>query len=111
MALALFDLDETLIKGDCSTLWSREMVRLGWVDGALFMEQDTQLMSAYCEGKLAMEDYMAFSLVPMAGRRESEVAERVADFVRRVIAPVVYQEARKTIDTHRAIGDMTFDAQ
>ncbi|MFC6301796.1 HAD-IB family hydrolase [Pseudomonas sp. CCM 7893] len=105
MALALFDLDETLIKGDSSTLWSREMVRLGWVDGALFMEQDTQLMSAYSDGKLVMEDYMAFSLVPMAGRRESEVAACVADFIRRVIAPAVYQEARKTIDTHRAIGD------
>ena len=32
MALAIFDLDETLIHGDCATLWSEQMGRLGWVD-------------------------------------------------------------------------------
>ena len=29
MALAIFDLDETLIHGDCATLWSEQMGRLG----------------------------------------------------------------------------------
>ena len=34
MTLALFDLDDTLVDGDCSNLWSRHMVQLGWVDPA-----------------------------------------------------------------------------
>ena len=33
MALAIFDLDETLIHGDCASLWTQEMVKLGWADG------------------------------------------------------------------------------
>ena len=33
MALAIFDLDETLIDGDCASLWSHEMAKIGWVDG------------------------------------------------------------------------------
>ena len=37
MALAIFDLDETLIHGDCSSLWSEQMGRLGWVDPEWFM--------------------------------------------------------------------------
>ena len=34
MALAIFDLDETLIDGDCASLWSAYMAQLGWVDGS-----------------------------------------------------------------------------
>jgi len=105
MALAIFDLDDTLIHGDCSTLWSQEMVRLGWVDGEAFMQRDSELMAAYGRGELAMEDYMAFSLAPLAGRSATDVAVLVAGFIEAVIAPAVYQDARETITRHRAAGD------
>ena len=105
MALAIFDLDETLINGDCASLWSREMVRLGWVDGESFMQRDAQLMAAYGEGKLAMEDYMAFSLAPMAGRSRHAVSSEVAAFIAAVIDPLVYADARATIARHRSAGD------
>ena len=39
MALALFDLDDTLIDGDCASLWSGHMAALGWVDGPSFIER------------------------------------------------------------------------
>ena len=55
MALAIFDLDETLIHGDCATLWSEQMGRLGWVDPESFMRQNNELMDAYSHGKLRME--------------------------------------------------------
>lgn len=105
MALAIFDLDETLINGDCASLWSKEMVRLGWVEGESFMQRDRELMAAYGQGKLAMEDYMAFSLTPMVGRSDTTVASVVAAFIDRVIDPAVYNDARKTIAEHRAAGD------
>ncbi|MEB0133639.1 HAD-IB family hydrolase, partial [Pseudomonas sp. CCI2.4] len=62
MALAIFDLDETLIGGDCASLWSEQMARLGWVDKESFLRKNDELMAAYSAGQLAMEDYMAFSL-------------------------------------------------
>ncbi|QHF04751.1 HAD-IB family hydrolase [Pseudomonas asturiensis] len=105
MALAIFDLDDTLIHGDSASLWSQEMVRLGWVEGEEFLSLDQQLMHAYSQGKLAMEEYMAFSLTPMAGRTVEEVAEAVAHFIKAVIEPVVYREARQTIARHKAAGD------
>lgn len=105
MALAIFDLDETLINGDCASLWSKEMVRLGWAEGAAFMQRDHELMTAYGEGRLAMEEYMAFSLTPLVGRSETTVADAVAQFIARVIDPVVYADARLTIAAHRAAGD------
>ena len=77
MALAIFDLDETLIHGDCATLWSEQMARLGWVDGESFMRRNNELMDAYSHGKLAMEEFMDFSLEPLIGRTPEEVEHLV----------------------------------
>lgn len=105
MALAIFDLDDTLIDGDCASLWSQQMARLGWVDGESFLKRDAELMQAYSEGKLAMEDYMAFSLGPLVGRTEEEVAHLVEPFVEDVIEPLIHGDACKAIARHRAAGD------
>lgn len=105
MPLAIFDLDETLIHGDCASLWSEQMVRLEWVDAESFLRKDQQLMQAYAEGQLAMEDYMAFSLEPVAGRAPEEVDFLVEPWVEDYIEPIIFSDATRTIARHRAAGD------
>ena len=105
MALAIFDLDETLIHGDCASLWSEQMVRLGWVDGESFLRRDKELMDAYGRGHLAMEDYMAFSLEPLIGRTPEEVTHLVGPWVEDFIEPIIFSDATKTIAAHRKAGD------
>jgi len=105
MALAIFDLDETLIHGDCATLWSEQMGRLGWVDSESFMRRNNELMDAYSHGKLAMEEFMAFSLEPMAGRTPEEVGHLVVPWVEDVIEPIIFSDACKAIAAHRKAGD------
>lgn len=105
MALAIFDLDETLIHGDCASLWSEQMARLGWVDGASFVRRDHELMEAYGKGHLAMEDYMAFSLEPLAGRTLEEVQHLVAPWVEEVIEPIIFSDGCRCIAQHRKNGD------
>lgn len=105
MALAIFDLDDTLIHGDCATLWSEQMGRLGWVDPEPFMRRNNELMDAYSRGELAMEDYMAFSLEPMIGRTPEEITHLVEPWVEDVIEPLIYSDATTTIARHRKAGD------
>lgn len=105
MALAIFDLDETLIHGDCASLWSEHMVRLGWVDGESFLRRDREMMEAYSKGEMAMEDYMAFSLEPVAGRTLEELAHLVEPWVEDVIEPIIYGDACRCIAEHRKQGD------
>lgn len=105
MALVIFDLDDTLIHGDCATLWSEQMGRLGWVDPESFMRRNNDLMDAYSQGKLAMEDFMDFSLEPMIGRTPEEIDHLVEPWVEDVIEPLIYSDATKTIARHRANGD------
>ncbi len=105
MALAIFDLDETLIHGDCASLWSAQMGRLGWVDGQSFLKKDAELMDAYGKGHLRMEDYMVFSLEPVAGRTPEEVDHLVEPWVEDFIEPIIFSDACKTIAEHRKAGD------
>ncbi|MGH8440876.1 MAG: HAD family hydrolase [Pseudomonas sp.] len=105
MALAIFDLDETLIHGDCASLWSEQMARLGWVDGESFLRRDKELMDAYGRGHLAMEDYMAFSLEPLIGRTPDEVDHLVGPWVEDFIEPIIFSDATRTIAAHRKAGD------
>jgi len=105
MALAIFDLDETLIHGDCASLWARHMADIQWVDRDSFLPREQELMALYSQGKLAMEDYMAFTLAPLVGRSEEEVAFVVGPFVEEVIEPIIYGDAMRCLAAHRAAGD------
>lgn len=105
MALAIFDLDDTLIDGDCASLWSAHMADLGWVDRDSFLARDHELMTLYAEGKLAMEDYMVFSLSPLVGRTAEEVASVVEPFVEDVIEPIIHSDAMRCLAGHRQAGD------
>ena len=105
MALAIFDLDETLIDGDCASLWAQHMVDLQWVDGDSFLAREQELMRLYGRGELAMEDYMAFTLSPLVGRTPEEVAYVVGPFVEDVIEPLIFSDAMRCIAEHRAAGD------
>ena len=81
------------------------MGRLGWVDSESFMRRNNELMAAYSQGKLAMEDYMAFSLDPLIGRTPEEVEHLVGPWVEDCIEPIIFSDACKTIAAHRKAGD------
>ena len=105
MALAIFDLDETLIHGDCATLWSEQMGRLGWVDGESFMRREQRTDGCLQPWQSGMEDYMAFSLEPLIGRTPEEVEHLVGPWVEDFIEPIIFSDATKAIAAHRKAGD------
>ncbi|WP_068825525.1 HAD family hydrolase [Pseudomonas sp. BMS12] len=105
MALAIFDLDETLIHGDCASLWAQHMAAIQWVDADSFLAREQELMTLYSRGELAMEDYMAFTLSPLVGRTPEEVEFIVGPFVEDAIEPIIYSDAMRCLASHRAAGD------
>jgi HAD superfamily hydrolase (TIGR01490 family) len=105
MALAIFDLDETLIHGDCASLWAQHMADIQWVDRDSFVPREQELMALYSQGKLAMEDYMTFTLGPLVGRTPEEVEFVVGPFVEDVIEPIIFSDAMRCLAAHRGAGD------
>lgn len=105
MHLTMFDLDDTLLDGDCGSLWSHWMLRHGWVEDDDFLARESALMDAYAHGRLRLDDYLALTLTPLAGRHESEVAAEVARFIDAEIEPRLFPQALACLETHRRAGD------
>lgn len=105
MALAIFDLDETLIDGNSPSLWSAHLGELGWVDTESFVPRERELVARYAAGEATLEEYLAFSLQPLVGRTEEEVSHVAGPFVEDVIEPLIFSDAMRCIARHRAAGD------
>ncbi|XKH60436.1 HAD-IB family hydrolase [Halomonas sediminis] len=106
MHFALFDLDDTLLNGDCSALWNTWMVKQGWVEDVGYFLSSTRAMQvAYHAGRLKLEEYLALTLSPLTGRSLEEVQEEVDRFVISDVVPLVFHQARERIESHRQEGD------
>ncbi|MFC7368737.1 MULTISPECIES: HAD family hydrolase [Vreelandella] len=106
MRLALFDLDDTLLDGDCSDRWNLWMIEQGWIsDSEAFMSRADQMQLAYHAGKLKLEEYLALTLAPLRGRRVSDVQKEVERFVATHLQPRIFDQAWRCLEAHRQAGD------
>ncbi len=60
--LAVFDLDDTLISGDSSAIWTEFLWEKSIITDPSFIEADKKMMADYSAGSLDMSHYLAFSL-------------------------------------------------
>ena len=105
MALAVFDLDDTLIDGNSPSLWGEYLGELGWLDRDVFMAHEQHLVREYAAERLTLEAYLAFTLQPLIGRTLQEVREVAEAFVAAKIEPLIFEDARRCVAEHRAAGD------
>ena len=103
--LTIFDLDNTLIKGDSSTLWSRFMVREGWVKDPDYLAREARLMEDYDRGEMNIADYVALIQAPLIGVAKRDVDALLARCVREEVMPRVYPQAWDLIRTLQAKGE------
>ena len=104
--LTLFDLDDTLLDGDCSELWNWEMIDLGWIQhSGEFLAAAQNMQEAYHAGKLKLETYLKMTLERLSGRDVATVTACVTDFVQRRVLPTIFAQAKETIALHRNAGD------
>jgi len=105
VALALFDLDNTLLAGDSDYLWGCFLAREGLVDGEAYERENLRFYRDYQAGRLDIHEFLRFALRPLADH-DPELLETVrARFVAEIIAPIVAPGARALLDRHRAAGD------
>lgn len=71
--LTIFDLDNTLIQGDSSTVWSQFMVREGLATQKGYLAREARLMADYDRGEMNIADYVALIQAPLAGIPKSDV--------------------------------------
>ena len=104
MALALFDLDDTLLDGDSATLWFDYLIKTGIAPPSM-QAAEHQMMQLYYRGELAMEEYMNFTLQPLIGREVDEVNSWMEVVLRQDIVPRLFPQGQARLAWHRDRGD------
>ena len=105
MALALFDLDNTLIAGDSDHSWGQFLVDGGHVNKVFYKEQNDKFLSDYVAGKLNIYEYLKFSLRFLKETPLAKLIKLRNDFITNVIKSMHLPKAKALIETHRDAGD------
>ena len=105
MALAIFDLDNTLLAGDSDYLWGQFLVERGLVDGDLYARENDRFYRDYREGTLDIHAFLRFALRPLREHPRALMEALREDFLRESIEPIMLPAASALIGAHRAAGD------
>lgn len=95
--LYVFDMDETLIDADCAMIWNAFLVEKGIATHPNFIAEDQRLMGLYTQGKMDMEDYLEFSMTPLANVPIERVNELVQECLTTHILPKQFEQSKTLI--------------
>ena len=105
MALAIFDLDNTLIAGDSDHAWGEFLIEKGVVDKAEFKATNDQFYADYLEGKLDIIEYIRFALAPLKAHSLTQLHEWRKEFIKTIVEPMVLPKGLALIEEHKQKGD------
>ncbi len=105
MALALFDLDETLIAGDSDYEWGSHLVSIGKVDAEYYANENERFYKEYLAGKLDVYEFLKFALKPLANNPYDELCQWRNDYIEQRIKPIIKPKTYDLIEQHRDAGD------
>lgn len=105
MALAIFDLDNTLLGGDSDYLWGQHLVELGAVDAETYAASNQKFYQDYVDGVLDNDAYLEFALRPLAEHAPDLLHGWRTRFIAEKIEPLILPAARELIAEHHRRGD------
>jgi len=103
MALAIFDLDNTLIEGDSDYLWGQFLVKEGKVDAGYYARENARFYEEYRRGTLDIQEFLQFALAPFSKIARSSLEELRIRFMKEQIQ--LLPAACTLIERHRTAGD------
>lgn len=107
MPLAIFDLDNTLLRGDSDYLWGRFLVERNLVDGPRFEAENERFYHEYLAGTLDVHEYLRFALAPLTQYDPDRLHAWRREFVDQWIRPLVLPRGQALVRDHAARGDTT----
>jgi len=105
MALALFDLDNTLLDGDSDYEWGNFLASKKLVDEVEYEEANTYFYEQYKNGTLDIVEFSAFSFKPLSLRDRKELDVLHKEFMQSCILPKIKPQTIKVLNKHRDQGD------
>jgi HAD superfamily hydrolase (TIGR01490 family) len=105
VALALYDLDNTLLAGDCEHAWCDFLVEEGVPDGAEVRAENERLYGEYLAGTLDIYESVKFQLRSLVEHPPHELRRWQGEFMSSRIQPMIMEAAVALVEEHRDAGD------
>ncbi len=107
MALAIFDLDNTLIGGDSDYLWGEFLVEQKIVAGKAYQQANQDFYEQYLAGTMDIFEFLAFQLKPLADNSIADLLVWRKQYLKEKIEPIILKAGRELIAYHQNRGDTT----
>ena len=105
MSLAIFDLDNTLLRGDSDHAWGQFLVENHIVDGEVYARENNRYYTEYQAGTLDIMEFLAFVLSPLAQHDRAALDGWHRQYMQAKVLPMITPAARALVEQHRARGD------
>jgi HAD superfamily hydrolase (TIGR01490 family) len=105
LSLAIFDLDNTLLRGDSDHAWGRFLIENHVVDGDAYERENERYYAQYQAGTLDIMEFLAFALRPLALHDRATLDRWHQRYMQAKVLPMITPEARTLVDQHRVRGD------
>ena len=105
MALAFFDLDNTLVAGDTAQAFSEYLDASQLPTPVDFLAVNHVYMNEYDAGTLNLEDYMRYTLSPLLTLNTTQVNAIITDFINDILVTMVLPKAHALLKKHKDNGD------
>ena len=106
VALAIFDLDNTLLRGDSDYLWGMYLIDKCAVDQESHQRENERFYQEYINGQMDIMAFLRFQLAPLARIPLSELLKMREDYIDNYIKPIITEQALDLVDKHRRQGDV-----
>jgi HAD superfamily hydrolase (TIGR01490 family) len=105
LTLAIFDLDNTLLRGDSDHAWGRFLIENHIVDGEEYERENDRYYAQYQAGTLDIMEFLAFALRPLARHDRATLDAWHRQYMQTKVMPMITPAARALVNLHRAHGD------
>ena len=105
MALALFDLDNTLLAGDSDHAWGEFLCRRGLVEVDSYRARNDAFYQDYLDGCLDVQAYQDFCQELLGRSEMAQLASWHREFMAEFIEPIVLAKGEALLRSHQEAGD------
>jgi HAD superfamily hydrolase (TIGR01490 family) len=105
MALALFDLDNTLLSGDSDFEWGQFLVEKNLVDAKAYEQANQKFYQQYKQGTLDIHEFSAFSFRFLANHDMETLNSLHQQFMQKKIIPLMGDKAKALVEEHKQRND------
>lgn len=106
MNIVLFDLDNTLIKGDSDHEWGNFLVENNLVDAKTYKKKNDIFFDQYKKGSLCPREFALFSYEPLSRYEYKDLIKLRKEFFKEKILPIVLPKAVDLVNFHKKNEDI-----